>query len=150
MGFLSLLVTVSIASLIAVEGLSSGFAAERIAPATQFIKEIGTSFKFDTKAVIALLPHLKVLAISALAVIVIPFHGVLVALYLIITRATPLTKHIHTIEDKFAKSTDVLGIIGSSYVELTYILTSLALIFFFLNLTFSGIFRKRTAPKVQA
>ena len=132
MGLCSFLAVVAVCGIIALEGLNPNLWTEAERGATSFVTLVGSLAKVDVKPIIAQLPLLKYLALSAPLAILMRSHLILVGLYILITRfAQALFKHeaVH----KAITSKGFLPGIVSATPEVVYILTSL----FFLGFCWS-------------
>lgn len=133
-------------ALIALEGFSPEFQKNQITQVTQLITFIGKEAQVDVSAVIPHLVHLKYVAISALAVVVLRFHGFFIALYLILTRALNIVNHVKKIYP-VAIAGDINKLSSAHANDLTYLLTSVGLIAYFISVICFGGSRKAKIPK---
>ncbi len=148
MGLLSFVALFAFTSLIALEGFSTDFQKNQIAQATSLINLVGKAAEVDVSAVLPHFVHLKYVAISALAVVVLRFYGFFVALYLILTRGLTIFSLWNKIYPVLITA-DINKLAVNHLTELTTILTSVGFIAYFLSCISFGSTRPR-APKTAS
>jgi hypothetical protein len=153
MGVLRFVVAACILGLITLEGLNTTAALEAQKQATDLVVHIGTHFKLNPahlKAVTDNLHYLKFVALSAFAALVIRFHAFFLALYVILTRADQICKKWSPIQKAIAAKGPIEAA-NSTFSELTYILTNVAIVAYLLSFCCSGCSSSQAcaAPQTQ-
>lgn len=151
MGVLRFVVAVCVLGVITLEGLNTTAALEAQKGATELVTHLGTRFSLDPKlikTVVDQLPYLRFVALSALAAILVRYYSVIIALYVLLTRAESLCRHWTPVQKAFL-SRSPAEVANTHREDLTFILTVVGTVAWLLTYCCSGCGTKACAPATQ-
>lgn len=131
MGLFGFVTLFAITAIVALEGYNQTLAGKAQTDATNFITTLAKQYGFNAALILPHLANLRFVALSAILALVFSPSAWVSAIYLILTRGL----HLQTNFQKVLSTVSAKGIEGINGVatELTYLLTTVALITYLLS-----------------
>jgi hypothetical protein len=146
MGLFRYVAAFALLSLLTLEGLNPTLTAEAEKGAAGFIGLLANQFKFDAKPILAQLPNLRYVALVALGALIFKLYGLVLALYVIVTRGVGLLTRYGTIMGNISSKGPAEGA-AKSGPELVYVLTTVAIVGFLFDWALCCKSKNCAAPK---